>query len=103
MPIRLNTPVDESLGDVMADDDNWTERELLIATATFLKNLSNYLTISGVISPDKLRGIVEISSAQLDKEGVPRAANALSFLFQSAQTGEIDQTIRLLKDHGGSA
>ena len=66
----------------------WTERDVLLATAQTLKNLMAWLVIAKAVPEEKIAGIVEISARQLDKEQAAGAARAVRGLFEGALTGE---------------
>ena len=81
----------------MTHQAEWTERDLLFATAMFTRNLAAYLTISGVLLPEKLAGILKITVSHLEKDGDPGGARmALEEVYREPLTAQLQNILRLL-------
>lgn len=75
-------------------DDKIDPTDLLVGMAEVLHELTAWMVMSGVISPAKMKGLIEIAIRRVEKER-PGAAEAIRAQFPGVLDGEWAQMAQL--------
>lgn len=79
-------------------EPEWSERDLLFATTLLLRNLAAWMVVSKAMTPEKLEGIIKITTVQLAKEGdTGPAQKALNAVFGEHLTNQLKNLTTLLE------